>query len=664
MRRSFVVATSIAILLVMPVTALASREASPEGWTDRLVVTYRDEQGGALPLGMRALRGGARHVVVDLGRPAVPSDLRRFNDPSILRVEPDRKKFVLETPNDPGYANQWGTSDAGAGANDFSVRAEAAWDLTTGSALLTVAVLDTGITTHTEFSGRLVAGYDFIDDVDVANDGDGRDSDPSDPGDWITGDEDASGYFAGCGAGDSSWHGTHVAGTIGAAANNAVGIAGLNWNSKIQPIRVLGKCGGYDSDIADAIYWAAGGSISGVPANSDPAKVINLSLGGFGPCSGFLQDAIDGARALGAIVVVAAGNSNSAASLFSPANCDGVVTVAATSRDGERSYYSNYGGAVEIAAPGGDAYEDSMILSTINLGTTTPGAEGYAYYQGTSMAAPHVAGVISLLLSLDPYLSEFEVLELIAETATPFPADAGANPCSTAGNCGAGIINAAELMAAASPVVAPAVLTDTSFLVAPEVGEAVSISEGTWSGTRGTTFTYSWYQCSRSGEATSVTRGRAPSRCSRIRGAEAVTYTPVVRDYGRFLRLAVTATNIALPRGITRFSAASAAVVSAPQMTRWPRTVSSPRIGRAARSMDGRYVGTSPITKNYAWYSCTNPVSSSTTLDLGCTLIAGAISTQMTPGPELAGLYLMFAVTASNAYGSVTHYAATSSRVR
>lgn len=219
-------------------------------------------------------------------------------------------------------------------------------------------------------------------------------------------------------------------------------------------------------------------------------------------------------------------------------------------------------------------------------------------------------------------------------------------------------------MAAASPVVAPAVLTDTSFLVAPEVGEAVSISEGTWSGTRGTTFTYSWYQCSRSGEATSVTRGRAPSRCSRIRGAEAVTYTPVVRDYGRFLRLAVTATNIALPRGITRFSAASAAVVSAPQMTRWPRTVSSPRIGRAARSMDGRYVGTSPITKNYAWYSCTNPVSSSTTLDLGCTLIAGAISTQMTPGPELAELYLMFAVTASNAYGSVTHYAATSSRVR
>jgi serine protease len=524
----------------MPVTALAAREASPEGWTDRLVVTYHDEQGGALPLGMRALRGGARHVVVDLGRPAVPSDLRRFNDPSILRVEPDRKKFVLETPSDPGYENQWGTSDAGAGASDFSVRAEAAWDLTTGSALLTVAVLDTGITTHTEFSGRLVPGYDFIDDVDVANDGGGRDSDPSDPGDWITVGEDASGYFEGCGAGDSSWHGTHVAGTIGAAANNAVGIAGLNWNSKIQPIRVLGKCGGYDSDIADAIYWAAGGSIDGVPANSNPAKVINLSLGGFGPCSGFLQDAIDGARALGAIVVVAAGNSNSDASLFSPANCDGVITVAATSRDGKRSYYSNFGSAVEIAAPGGDAYEDSMILSTINLGATTPGAQGYAYYQGTSMAAPHVAGVISLLLSLDATLTEAEVLQLVEETATPFPAGTGANPCSTAENCGAGIINAADLMAAASPVVAPAVLTDASFLAAPEVGEAVSISEGTWSGTRGTAFTYSWYQCTRSGEATSVSRGRAPSRCSRIRDAEAVTYTPVSRTAHSLLKRGCT----------------------------------------------------------------------------------------------------------------------------
>lgn len=664
MRRSLVFATSIAILLAMPVTALAAREDSPEGWTDRLVVTYRDVHGGDLPLGVRTLRRGAQHVVVDLGRPAVPSDLRRFNDPSILRVEPDRKKFVLETPSDPEYENQWGTSDAGAGASDFSVRAESAWDLTTGSALLTVAVLDTGITTHTEFSGRLVSGFDFIDDVEVANDGDGRDSDPSDPGDWITVGEDASGYFVGCGAGDSSWHGTHVAGTIGAAANNAVGIAGLNWNSKIQPIRVLGKCGGYDSDIADAIYWAAGGSVDGVPGNSNPAKVINLSLGGAGACAGFLQDAIDGARALGAIVVVAAGNNDADAALFSPANCDGVITVAATSRDGKRAYYSNYGSTVEIAAPGGDAYEDSMILSTINLGATTPGAQGYAYYQGTSMAAPHVAGVISLLLSLDATLTEAEVLQLVEETATPFPADTGTNPCSTAANCGAGIINAAELMEAARPVVAPTVLTDTSFLSVPEVGEEVVINEGTWGGGPRTTYTYGWYQCTRSGEATSVSRGRAPSRCSRIRDAEAVTYTPAAKDLGKFLRLAVTATNLALPRGITRFSATSAAVVGAPLLTSWPKTVRSPRIGRTARSTDGRYAGTDPITKNYAWYSCTNSVSSSTTLDPGCTPIGGATSTQITPGPELAGLYLMFAVTATNAYGSVTHYAATSLRVR
>src|SRR5690606_31257016 len=150
-----------------------------------------------------------------------------------------------------------------------------------------VAVLDTGITRHGDLDANVLPGYDFISDAGKANDGDGRDNDPSDPGDWVTLNQCPGGNRAE----NSSWHGTHVAGTIAAVTNNAKGVAGTAFGARILPVRVLGTCGGYDSDIADAIVWAAGGSVSGVPTNANPAEVINLSLGGGGACGRTSQNA-------------------------------------------------------------------------------------------------------------------------------------------------------------------------------------------------------------------------------------------------------------------------------------------------------------------------------------------------------------------------------------
>ncbi len=363
--------------------------------------------------------------------------------PEVEYAEPDAIMVPMLTPNDPQYANQWHYFAPGAG--HYGINAPAAWNITTGSASIVVADLDTGITSHAEFVGRTVPGYDFVSDSLVANDGNGRDSDPSDPGDWITAAESVSGYFAGCTVTNSSWHGTHTAGTIGAASNNGAGVAGINWVSKILPVRILGKCGGYVSDEIDGMRWSAGLTVPEVPANANPAKVLNLSLGGSGSCGAAEQDAINAVTAAGATVVVSAGNDNANASGFRPASCNGVITVAATDRDGSRAYYSNYGSVVEISAPGGDTHvATNGILSTLNTGTQGPVADTYDYYQGTSMAAPHVSGVVSLLYSLNPALTPAQVLSILQSTVTAFP---GGSTCNTS-VCGSGIVNAGAAVAA------------------------------------------------------------------------------------------------------------------------------------------------------------------------------------------------------------------------
>jgi serine protease len=238
-----------------------------------------------------------------------------------------------------------------------------------------------------------------------------------------------------------------------------VGVAGINWVSKIQAVRVLGKCGGFTSDIVDGIRWAAGLYVSGASVNSTPSRVINMSLGGSGACSTAQQKAINEAVAVGTVVVVAAGNSNADAANFSPGNCTGVITVASNDRDGNRAYYSNYGTSVEITAPGGETVPTGSngVLSTLNLGTTSPGTHGYAYYQGTSMATPHVAGVVSLMLSKNPYLTPAQVTNLLQANVTAFPLG---STCTTS-ICGAGILNAAAVLQA---VANPPVFTQKLFL--------------------------------------------------------------------------------------------------------------------------------------------------------------------------------------------------------
>jgi len=216
-------------------------------------------------------------------------------------------------------------------------------------------------------------------------------------------------------------------------------VAGVNWQAKLLTVRVLGKCGGTTSDITDGMRWAAGLSVTGVPNNPNPAKVLNLSLGGTAlTCSSAWQSAIDAINAAGGIVVVAAGNSNTNASGAIPANCNGVIVVGATDRSGVRASYSNYGSAVDVSAPGGESGTNG-VLSTLNTGTTTPGSDSYAYYQGTSMATPHVAGVVSLMLAISPTLNFTQTETILKLTAKPF---GPGNTCNLITSCGAGIVDA------------------------------------------------------------------------------------------------------------------------------------------------------------------------------------------------------------------------------
>lgn len=395
--------------------------------------------------------------VVNLPQPIAPAQaatiaatlMARATDLGLVYVEPDYRRQAQLTPSDSYYDQQWHLQTF-TPANDSSNLADA-WNITTGSSTVVVAVLDTGIRfEHPDFAGRTVAGYDFVDDATTANDGDGRDSDPSDPGDWITVAESRSGPFRGCGASDSSWHGSHVAGILGAAGNDGVGIAGVTWQSPILPVRVLGKCGGLISDIADALRWAAGIDVAGVPHNNHPARVINLSLSGAGDCSNTEQSAINDVLNQGVVVVIAAGNSNQDAANYSPGNCHGVINVAATNRSGGRAAFSNYGTTVALSAPGGDngGTAEDDILSTIDIGTQSPEAPGYAYYAGTSMAAPQVAGIAALMLAVNPSLTPAQIGQLLRTTVSPFPAGSS---CTTT-RCGAGIVNALAAVNAAANV--------------------------------------------------------------------------------------------------------------------------------------------------------------------------------------------------------------------
>ncbi|MER5936233.1 S8 family serine peptidase [Streptomyces sp. NPDC001928] len=464
----------------------AQTEAAPGTAAERLIVGYKSgaaeaksnkaaeadaaakgaESGEDLDF-QRRLGSGA--ALVDLGEDLTRTDVADVvaeyrADPQVAYVVPDRLNKPLATPNDTEYSKQWDLFETTAGMN-----VPGAWDVATGSGV-TVAVIDTGYVTHSDLGANIVAGYDFISDATVGNDGNGRDSNPADPGDWTAANE--------CQAGDpastSSWHGTHVAGTIAAVTNNSKGVAGIAYGAKVSPLRVLGKCGGYDSDIIDAITWASGGTVSGVPANANVAKVINMSLGGGGACSTATQSAINAAVNRGTTVVVAAGNSNANASGYSPASCSNVVSVAATDRQGNRSYYSNYGTVVDIAAPGGETNSVTAngILSTLNSGGQGPSSENYDYYQGTSMASPHVAGLVALMKSANAALTPAQIESAIKTNSRALP-----GTCS--GGCGAGLADAAKTVQAVSGSggsTGGTTFTSTSAVSIPDNGSAVESS--------------------------------------------------------------------------------------------------------------------------------------------------------------------------------------------
>ena len=377
-----------------PLPLYGNLAASDFTSTDRVIVRWGDARAsgpafiGAQPAQVDRVTVAAGEQATWLRALAVGGDVYRFDSrlspermaetvgalraqPGVVYAEPDSIEHAAASPpNDPYWTmpapGQWDLSE-GTTSTTYGIDLLGAWDVTLGAGVV-VAVIDSGITAHPDLAGQIVAGYDFIADVTTANDGDGRDADPFDPGDW-------------CGSDPSSWHGTHVSGTIAALTNNTIGIAGIAPSAKIQPVRYLGTCGGYASDRVDALVWASGGTVSGVPANATPARVINISAGGSGSCSASSQAAINGALSRGTVVVVAAGNSNADASGFSPANCSGVITVAATDRNGVRASYSNYGSVVEIAAPGGagtGSASNPDLWSTVNAGTTVPTTPTYA----------------------------------------------------------------------------------------------------------------------------------------------------------------------------------------------------------------------------------------------------------------------------------------------
>ncbi|AWV08064.1 hypothetical protein C9I47_2386 [Lysobacter maris] len=434
-----------------------------DGPNNRFIVKYRDGatapeatvqsalnraasasglRGQGKGLGLQRLRRmsmGADVVSADrrLDRAEAETLMRQIAaDPNVEYVEVDQIMRPLMTPNDTHYATYlWGMQDGTGG-----MRVNQAWDSADGEGVV-VAVIDTGIASHSDLNANILPGYDFISDSSMARDGNGRDSNPNDEGDWYGANECGGSHPAS----DSSWHGTHVAGTVAAVGNNNAGVIGAAYKAKVVPVRVLGKCGGYTSDIVDGIAWASGGSVSGVPANANPAEVINMSLGGGGACSSTYQNAINAAVARGTTVVVAAGNDNDNVANYSPASCSNVISVAATNKTGGRASYSNYGSLIDVAAPGGDSPDcTTLIVSTGNAGATTPTSENYKCMAGTSMAAPHVAGAVALMQSVaSSPMTPAQIESTLKDTARALP-----GTCT--GGCGAGIVDAKAAVDAAA----------------------------------------------------------------------------------------------------------------------------------------------------------------------------------------------------------------------
>jgi serine protease len=505
-------------------------------------------------------------------------------DPAVKFAEVDRRRYPhATTPNDPMFGpsanatGQWFmltpstlTPVSDAAATD----AVSAWDITKGSKGTVIADVDTGVLfDHPDLlraglagvQGRLLPGYDFVSgDVNpnspfnslgtflIANDGDGWDPDPSDPGDWISAADEKNVLFpaATCGGTnraptDSSWHGTRVMGILGALTDNSVGLAGMTWNPYLLPVRALGKCGGYDSDISTAMQWAAGLPITGVPDNPYPADIINLSLGGSGTCAQSVYPAIvDQLIGMGVLIVASAGNENGPVDV--PANCSGVLGVAGLRNVGTKVGYSSLGPEVGIAAPAGNCVNTSgaclkSIDTTTNAGLTSPAANAYTDQSkpnlGTSFSAPIVSGIAALMLAVNDNLTPVQLIARLKSSATAFPQPAGVPACpavdsngngiecvcpNNGSQCGAGMVNAlAAVKAAQRPIAAVSVPANGG------VGNSVVLkAAGSAASCGRTVVAYAWT----ANPSALITSGATASQVTITPTGTAGTVTVVVTD--------------------------------------------------------------------------------------------------------------------------------------
>ncbi len=693
------------------------RTAAPKGaaryWKSivrvfgKIAPLYRTPGIASVDVKTRGPRGsGSAIITLDASEdgPSLKS-LKAILDADGIRLE-RIARYTAQTINDPNYVDgqQWDVEPYNRTSNPAGMSVEAAWGISTGDGAV-VAVLDTGfLPGHPDFVGLDVApGYDFVSSDDFDNDEDaGRDDDPTDPGDGAEdGNPDHAPALAECGESYSSWHGTHVAGTIAAQANDT-GIAGIAPDVTLLPVRVLGQCGGTDADIADAIRWSAGLAVDGVPLNANPADVINMSLGGFGPdCEGPDGDAIRDAFAAGAITVVAAGNESDDARNYSPSSCIEAVTVAALSPNGGPAPYTNVGPAVDVSAPGGDdQYEPAVTPSAdypggCPFGLTSLSDEGVpgwvgaasiwctkwrpfdvsgeilstissdfydfdgnydqAHYQGTSMAAPHVAAVAALIRAEFPDMSATAVISVLKSRSSAYLAKGGTNSDFSS------------------------ISWFTDWLIA-------------WGGVEGViedgeTFTpaevraYDWdtawggdLPCSPTPEGSMAYIVMNWDPCVKTnRGQLSGSYWEAVSwsNYGKlnnedWYLVKGSGACAALGCGSGALNAYLALVEATSVNTKMSITNSSlPTVNgsiaarRTLTARTGKWRSGFRISYAYQWYQCTARVlTGGNSLDESCTSIEAATRNRYKLGPAVSGKYLLVGITASNGYSTLTRYSA------
>jgi len=640
MRRMNQRVAALAAAMLLPLAAQAPmaqsvRPAAVDAAPARVIVKYRADSDlmkkqamtatgrrtlQVQALGERigvALAAGAgvsdrSHVVTARGLSSASLAARLSALADVEYAVADERKHIVAAPNDPFYASrqvdatsggpavgQWylkppGPDGLATNTAPAAINAEQAWDLLSGgvgSPSLVVAVLDSGLRfDHPDLLANVVPGYDMIaaddsngngaggSDFSTANDGNGRDADPSDPGDFITAAEKANNpNFTSCDVSSSSWHGTQTLGLIGATTNNAVGIASVGNGVKVMPVRVLGKCGGYDSDILVGMLWAAGVysaselATLGLPANPHPARVLSMSLGSTGSCSQPYRDAMTRLTAANVVVVASAGNTAGHA-VGTPANCPGIIAVAGLRHVGDKVGFSDLGPEIAISAPGGNCVlindgEPCLypIMTTSNSGAQTPvlGAAGAIYTDsfdtaslGTSFSAPLVAGAASLILSVKPSMTPAQVRSALQATARPFPTtggsagipqcvaptgvDQGECYCSTS-LCGAGMLDVRAAVVLATGVQAQISVATAS----PTAGQPVTINSSSVIGA-GQSATYLW---------AIVSAGTTGATISGANNADTVTVMPTAAgtftvsltttDNNNYVSTAITAVTVA-----------------------------------------------------------------------------------------------------------------------